>query len=83
MYLKMSISGKMFSPKMKPLCVTFHGLYLNQGVEASTDSGLQRDGKDDVKVFNAVVPFSDFTIGDLLLWGLKLRVQLCCYQEAT
>jgi hypothetical protein len=45
-------------------------------VQASTNSGLHCDGKDNVNTFDAVAPFGSFCCSNLLLWGLKLQVQL-------
>jgi hypothetical protein len=67
MYLKMSVPSRMFSAIVKSLCVAYHGLCLNQEVQAANGLGLHHDGKGDIKVFNAVVPCGDFSGGDLLL----------------
>ncbi len=47
-------------------------------MQAPTGLVLHCDGKNDVNVFNAFVHFGDFKRGELLLWGLNLKVPLCC-----
>ncbi len=78
MYLKIYGPEHMLPPGIEPLCNAYHSVYLNQGVADPVGSGRHLDGKDDVNVFNAVAPCRDFEGDDMLLWGLKLRVQLCC-----
>jgi hypothetical protein len=65
--MKISVPGRIFSPNIKLLCIAFHDLCLKVGMQAPTSSGLHCDGKDDVNVFNAVIPFGNFSGGNLLL----------------
>jgi hypothetical protein len=45
-------------------------------VEDPVGSTTHRDVKDDFTVFNAVAPFGKYKGGDLVLWGLKMRVEM-------
>jgi hypothetical protein len=45
-------------------------------VEDPVGSATHRDVKDDYSIFNAVIPFGDFKGGELVLWGLKMIVEL-------
>jgi hypothetical protein len=67
MYVKMKKPTSMFPPSVKPLCVAYHGVCLNRGVEDPVGSATHRDVKDDYSIFNAVIPFGDFKEGELVL----------------
>jgi hypothetical protein len=45
-------------------------------VEDPVGSATHRDVKDDYSIFNAVIHFGDFKGGELVLWGLKMIVEL-------
>jgi hypothetical protein len=45
-------------------------------VEDPVGSKTDCDVKDDYSIFNAVVPIGDFKGGELILWGLKIIVEL-------
>jgi hypothetical protein len=75
-FLKMKNCTRLFPPGVKPLCAAYHGVCLNQGVEDPVGSATHRDVKDDFTVFNAVAPFGNYKGGDLVLWGLRMRVEM-------
>jgi hypothetical protein len=45
-------------------------------LEDPVGSAAHRDVKDDFTVFNVVAPFSNYKGGDLVLWGLRMRVEM-------
>jgi hypothetical protein len=75
-FVKMEKATHLFYPGVKPLCAAYHGVCLNQGVEDPVGSATHRDVKDDFTVFNAVAPFGNYKGGDLVLWGLRMRVEM-------
>jgi hypothetical protein len=77
MYVKMKKPTSMFLPSVKPLCVAYHGVCLNRGVEGLIGSATHCDVKKDSSIFNAVIPCGDFKGEELVLWGLKIIVELC------
>lgn len=60
-----------------PLCNAWLGCAVKQRVDDVHGTvGTQQDYNDDPKGFKCVVAFGDYEGGDLLLWQLKLRIQL-------
>ena len=62
---------------LKPLGGAWHGVCLNQGMDAESGSRCHQDWLDDKRLPNCVVPFGDgFGGGDLVLWQMKMRIGL-------
>jgi hypothetical protein len=75
-FVKMEKCTRFFPAGVEPLCAAYHGVCLNQGVEDPVGSATHRDVKDDFTVCNAVAPFGSYKGGYLVLWGLKMRVEM-------
>jgi hypothetical protein len=75
-FVKMETCSCLFPPGVKPLSAAYHGVCLNQEVDDAVGSATHRDVKDDFTVFNAAAPFGRYKGGDLILWGLKMRVEM-------
>ncbi|PWW79103.1 hypothetical protein C7212DRAFT_360620 [Tuber magnatum] len=62
--------------RQKPLGGTWHGVCLNQGLDAD-ESRAHQDWMNDEQLFNCVAPFWDgFQGGELVLWQMGMRIGL-------
>ncbi len=75
-FVKMEKCTRLFPSGVEPLCAAYYGVCLNQGVKDPVGSATHRDVKNDFTVFNAIAPFSSYKGGVLVLWGLKMRVEM-------
>ncbi|KAG0123255.1 hypothetical protein HOY82DRAFT_619514 [Tuber indicum] len=67
--------GVMGEP-IRPLAGAWHGVAINEGLEEDESKG-HLDWLDDQNLFNCVLPFGDgFSGGELILWPLKIKVEL-------
>ncbi len=76
MYVKMVSVNSMLPPGVFPHCSAWFGCAINQGIDDPHGTGTHLDKKDDYGTYNCVIPFGNYEGGDLVLWGLKMRMEL-------
>jgi len=60
---------------LKPIGGIWHTLALNMG-QVRDASKVHLDWKDNKSTFNCVVPWGSWKGGDMILWPLKMRIQI-------
>ena len=76
MFVKFRSVLPLLPPQVEPLCGIWHGCAINSGLDDPVGSGTHQDVKDYTRGFNCVLPYGEFTGADLVLWQLKLMVEL-------
>lgn len=76
-FLDQYISGRnhTFHQKTDPLPCAWHGMAINRGMQG--DASLAHyDYKDNPNFPNAIVPYGEWTGGDLILWEARLVIEV-------
>ena len=74
MYRRYSQVDQYLTGDLRQLGGAWHGMALNRQI--GVDNKVHQDWQDDIKGFNAVVPWGNWEGGELTMWPLKLRWQL-------
>jgi hypothetical protein len=61
--------------QLEPVAGVWHTVALNRK-QVGNASETHQDWKDDGQTYNCVIPYGEWSGGDLILWPLKLRVQI-------
>ena len=74
MYVKFNSVRKYLPANTQPLCGAWFGVAINQG--QTDETSIHQDWGDYYRGYNTVVPWGDYTDGQLILWQLKVMYHL-------